>query len=125
MEMKQAEQNRRLQDSKYGLKKLTVKKKAEMGRESGLEVEMEAGEDKEIWDKKENRKQTFRILHKGRKTLGVIKAIVQNTVVVEEFKAILSIKRQWKTAKDANLIESLILTAVDIIKRQNWKSGNM
>ena len=60
-----------------------------------------------------------------RNALGLIKRILKNNEVVEEFKALSNKKKWWKPAKNANLAKTLILTAGDIIEGRYWKGRNL
>ena len=60
-----------------------------------------------------------------RNALGLIKSILKNNDVVEEFRALLNKKKWWKPAKDANLAKRLILAAGDVIESRYWKGEDL
>lgn len=57
-----------------------------------------------------NTPQDFKI------ALGLIKSMLNNNIVVEEFRAYPNKEKCWKSAKDANLAKRLILAAGDVIE---------
>lgn len=60
-------------------------------------------------------------MYQERNALGFNKIIVQNQIVVVEYKAIPNKTRWWKLARDGNLTKRLICTVEDIIEARYRK----
>ena len=76
-------------------------------------------------EKEDRRSDVFNTLQDSRITWGLIKSILKNNEVVEEFIALSNKKKWWKPAKDVNLAKRLIFTAGDVIKERYWKEGDL
>ena len=63
--------------------------------------------------------------HDSRNALWLIKSILKNNEVVQEFRALLNKKKWWIPAKDTNLGKRLILAAGDVIEGRYWKGGDL
>ena len=68
-----------------------------MVKEIRLEEERTEVEDKDMAEvEEEGRSDLFNALQDSRNTFGLIKSILNNNVVVQEFKAIPNKKKYWK-----------------------------
>ena len=95
-------------------------------KEIGLEEEKIEDEDKEMEEEEEEeRSDLLTAPQDSKNVLGLIKSILKNQEVVEEFKAFLNKKKWWKPAKDANLAKRVILVAGDVIEERYWKGGHL
>ena len=114
-----------LAESKHAVKELLEKEIEEIVKEIGLEKEKPEDEDKEMEQEEEDRRgDHFNAPQDSRNALGLIKSILKNNKVVEEFKALPNKKKWWKLAKDANLAKRLILLAGDVLEGSYWKGGD-
>ena len=55
----------------------------------------------------------------------MIKSILKNIKVVEEFRALPKKNKWWKPAKNINLAKRLILAADNVIEGSYWKGGDV
>ena len=93
-----------LAESKHAVKELSEKEIEEIVKGFGLQEEEVEDEDKEMGqEQEEGRSDLFNAAHDSRNALGLIKSILKNNEVVEEFRALPNKKKWWKPAKDANL----------------------
>ena len=98
----------------------------EMVKEFGLGKELVKDQDKEIeLEDEDGRSNLFNTPQDSRNAFGLIKSILKNNEVVEEFRPLVNKKKLWKPAKDANLAKRLILVAGDVIEGRYWKEGDL
>ena len=115
-----------LVNSKHMVKNLTEEEIDKIVKEMGWEEEKKEDEDKEIEEKEvKGRNDLFNVPQDSRNALGLIKSILKNNKVVEEFRALPNKKKWWKPAKDANLAKRLILMADDVIEGRYWNGGDL
>ena len=67
-------------------------------------------------DNEKGRSNLFNALQDSKNTLGLIKSILKNEEVVEEFRSLPNKKKWCKPANDANLAKRLLFTAGDVIE---------
>ena len=128
IEMKEAAKGTEgLSESKHATKQLSEEEIERMAKEIGLEEEEVEDEDKEMGEEEveEGRSDLLNALQDSRNALGLIKSILKNNEMVEEFKALPNKKKWWKLAKDANLAKRLIIAAGDVIEGRYWKGGDL
>ena len=76
-------------------------------------------------EEEEGRSDLFNTPQDSRNALVLIKSLLKNNEVVEEFRALPNKKKWWKPAKDANLAKRLILAAGDVVEGRYWKGGDL
>ena len=125
MKINGTEIRKELYESKYVLKELIEEEKIEMVQEIKVKEEGEIKENKKIKEEAEVKRELKHTLYKVRNRLNLYKLILENDVVVEEFKVLLNKEKQQKLAKDVNLAKRLIVAAGDVIEGRYWKGKDM
>lgn len=110
-----------LEGSKHATRQLSEEDIDWIVKEIGLEEREREEEDRAMEkDKKDSRSNLFNAPQDSRNALGLVKSILKNNKVVEEFKGLPKTRKWWKPAKNANLAKRLILAARDIIEGRYW-----
>ena len=93
-----------------------------MAKEMWVDEKQAEVEDKMIEEEEEDRRSNlFNELLNSRNALRIMKSMLNNNKMVEEFQGLLNKRKYWGTVKDINLVKGLIIVAGNVIERRYWK----
>ena len=111
-----------VKDSKNELKQVSEEEINRMAKEMWVDEKQAEVEDKIIEEEEEDRRSNlFNELLNSRNALRIMKSMLNNNKMVEEFQGLLNKRKQWGTVKDINLVKGLIIVAGNVIERRYWK----